>query len=420
MIGPPDRALRSGPVMGVGPAPGGLICPRCRATVQAPAADAPDLAILTCPRCGLGFRARRRGMAKQAASRPVVGGLGLRVRIIALAFVQSGFYVGTGFLAAMLMGLGGFIPVGRRWLDGGLNGWGTVVEALGGAWPRPSTKDPDADLGPVVTRADAPGLFDLIDEVARGLGAKRPAQVRLTYLPCVGVVAWGRSRALVVGPPLLYVLNRAELRAVLAHELAHLAKGDAQRSSRASRFATGLGGALDRLDAPSLSPLRYWARACRAAADALNGPITLGQEARADRVAAELAGGDAAASALVKVAMVQPLFREVLAHHAPALDAGPNLYATFRSLWDRLPDPLLDAIRHRLLSGLDGPHDPAHPPLLDRLAVVQSYPSRPPTAVDLAPAASTLADAEAMERMLHDRLFGVRTVEPSVFHRAGS
>ena len=406
--------------MGVGPAPCGLICPRCRAAVRAPALGAPDLTILTCPRCGLDFRARRRGAAPPVAPRPVVGGIGLRLRIAALALVQTGFYVGTNLLAALLMGLGGFIPVGRRWLGGGLDGWGTVVEALGGAWPRPPTKDPDADLGPVVARADAPGLFDLIDDVARRLGAKRPAQVRLTYLPCVGVVAWGRSRALVVGPPLLHVLNRAELRAVLAHELAHLAKGDAQRSSRASRFAAGLGGALDRLETPSISPLRGWALACRAAADALVGPITLGQEARADRVAAELAGGDAAASALVKVAIVQPLFREVLMHNTPALDAGPNLYATFRDLWDRLPPPLLDAIRHRLLSGLDGSPDPAHPPLLDRLAVVQSYPSRPPTPADLAPAASTLADAEAMERMLHDRLFGLRTVEPSVFHRAGS
>ena len=406
--------------MGVGPAPGGLLCPRCRSAVRPPEAGAPDLAILTCPSCGLAFRARRRGPVPPTPPRPVVGGAGLRARIAALAVVQSAFYVGTSSLASMMIGLGGFVPVGRRWLDGRLNGWGTVVEALGGAWPRSATKDPDADLGPAVARADAPGLFDLIDEVARGLGARRPAQVRLTYLPCVGVVAWGRSRALVVGPPLLHVLNRAELRAVLAHELAHLSKGDALRSSRASRFAAGLGGALDRLDGPSMSPLRLWARLCRRAADALIGPITLGQEARADRAAAELAGGDAAASSLVKVAIVQPLFREVLSHHAPALDAGPNLYATFRDLWDRLPEPLLDSIRHRLLSGLDGPPDPAHPPLLDRLAVVQSYPSRPPTPADLAPAASTLADAEAMERMLHDRLFGSRPVEPSVFHRAGS
>ena len=42
-------------------------------------------------------------------------------------------------------------------------------------------------------------------------------------------------------------------------------------------------------------------------------PVARGQEARADRCAAAIAGGSAASSALVKVAVVQPLFREVLA-----------------------------------------------------------------------------------------------------------
>ena len=69
-----------------------------------------------------------------------------------------------------------------------------------------------------------------MNEVAQKLGVKPPGQVRLTYLPCCGVVAWGRSRALILGLPLLRVLTVAELRAVLAHELAHLAAGDATRA----------------------------------------------------------------------------------------------------------------------------------------------------------------------------------------------
>ena len=89
-------------------------------------------------------------------------------------------------------------------------------------------------------RWTSPLLFSSIDLVARRLGVKPPGQVRLTYLPCCGVVAWGRSQALLVGLPLLRVLNQSELRAVLAHELAHLARGDATGAARSARFVEGL------------------------------------------------------------------------------------------------------------------------------------------------------------------------------------
>ena len=50
-----------------------------------------------------------------------------------------------------------------------------------------------------------------------------------------------------------------------------------------------------------------------------------------------VAGGGAAASALVKVAIVQPLFREVLETYDPTAPDAPNLYAFFRAFWFRLP-----------------------------------------------------------------------------------
>jgi hypothetical protein len=97
----------------------------------------------------------------------------------------------------------------------------------------------------------------------------------------------------------------------------------------------------------------------------------------------------------------------------------PNLYEFFRLFWTRLPESLLTAIRHRLLTDGEVSPDASHPPLLDRLASVQSYPARSSTALDIAPASSTLGDLEAIEQMLHNRLFAVDRVEPSVFHRSG-
>jgi Zn-dependent protease with chaperone function len=338
---------------------------------------------------------------------------------LALRALEAAFHAGNLVGGSAMLCLGGFVPVGRDWLRDRVTGWPDVVRTLGGVPVSVETTDPDADFGPALARGDAPELFTEVSAVARRLNVRPPDQVRLTYLPCCGVFAHERSRAVVLGMPLLHVLNRAELRAVLAHELAHLARGDATRAARSSRFVQALDMAIDAADRPSLSPLRAWAAICRGAADRLNAPVSRGQEARADRASAAIAGGDASASALVKVAAVQPLFREVLDAYDPDEADGSNLYAFFRLFWSRLPEDLHTAIRHRLLSDGEVSPDLAHPPLLDRLASVQGYPSRPAIEADLAPASSTVGDLEALEQMLHNRLFALGRIEPSVFHRAG-
>ena len=347
--------------------------------------------------------------------------LGLATRRLTLQGLELTYHAGVGAGAALLFLLGGFVPVSRRWLADEVSSWADVVETLGGVRVETQTADPDADLGPVLARADAPVLFTDVDDVARRVGARPPQQIRLTYLPCCGVVAWKRSRALILGLPLLDVLTRSELRAVLAHELAHLARGDATRSAQRVRFVQCLGLALDQPRGNPHGPLSVWARVCRRAAAALLEPISRGQEARADRIAASLAGGDATASALFKVAIVQPLFKEVLERYDPADSEALNLYAFFRAFWARLPDSIHTSLRQQLLvSGGRPSMDGAHPPLLDRLAIVQSYPPRSFSAADRAPAATSLSDLESLEQMLHNRLFAASGNEPSVFHRAGS
>ena len=143
-------------------------------------------------------------------------------------------------------------------------------------------------------------------------------------------------------------------------------------------------------------------------------------------LAAQLAGGPTTASALVKVALVQPLFEEVIIYYQSET-FNLNLYAFFRAFWGRLPEPFLADLRHRTLGQRRAVDDSAHPPLLDRLQRIQDLPDRSPSELDVPlldadkiPAAATLGDAEAVEQALHDRLFRSRTVEKSVFHRAGS
>ena len=313
---------------------------------------------------------------------------------------------------------GGFVPVGRRWLRNELSSWSDVVATLGGVWFPVITQDPDSDLGPVVARVDAPQLFSTIDTVGRRLGVKPPGQVRLTYLPCCGVVAWGRSRALLIGLPLFRVLTQGELRAIVAHELAHLARGDATRAARSTRFVEGLERAV--AEAPN--------KAC--GGRSVPGPVSacggiLAHRARSRRgrkrgrpVRCDDRGRRCRSSALVKVAFVQPLFREVLTAYNPSAPGSPNLYAFFRSFWYRLPADFHSAMRMNLLaSSQDETTDPTHPPLPDRVAKLQAYPDRPSSNGDALPATTFLGDLEVFEEMLHNRLFSLPIVEPSVFHK---
>ena len=74
-----------------------------------------------------------------------------------------------------------------------------------------------------------------------------------------------------------------------------------------------------------------------------------------------------------------------------------------------------------MLTSTAGAHDPAHPPLPDRLSLLQAYPDLvAATATTNAPAASSLGDLEGFEQMLHNRLYALPPVEPSVFHKAGT
>jgi Zn-dependent protease with chaperone function len=234
------------------------------------------------------------------------------------------------------------------------------------------------------------------------------------------VVAWGGSRALIIGLPLFRVLTLGELRAIVAHELAHLARGDATRAARSARFVEAMELALEREGHRFHGPLGAWARYCLRECAGLIEPVARSQEARADRSAAAIAGGTAAASALVKVAVVQPLFRELIEAYEPDDSDSLNLYAFFRAFWYRLPAETHTAMRLSVLTRRHDHADPAHPPLPDRIAAIQAYPDPAGLNGDSQPATTFLGDPEIFEQMLHNRLYALPAVEPSVFHRAGT
>ena len=75
-------------------------------------------------------------------------------------FIASASHLGT----IGLLLLGGFVPVARGWLGDSVASWTDIIVLLGGVPIRLDSRDPDADFGPILKRADAPPLFDLLGE----------------------------------------------------------------------------------------------------------------------------------------------------------------------------------------------------------------------------------------------------------------
>lgn len=97
-----------------------------------------------------------------------------------------------------------------------------VVAAL---LPRPGRLPRHA---PVLHRADAPRLFELIDEVAAAVGTTGVHAVVVDAAHNAGVSAYGirGRRVMCLGVPLWEVLSPQERVALLGHELGHFANGD--------------------------------------------------------------------------------------------------------------------------------------------------------------------------------------------------
>ncbi|MBT2383288.1 M48 family metallopeptidase [Streptomyces sp. ISL-11] len=113
-------------------------------------------------------------------------------------------------------------------------GWSTVVQPLIGVvalvmaavlFPRPARLRKNT---PVLYRADAPGLFGLIDEVAAGVGTAGVHAVLVDEDFNASVTTYGfrRRRVLTLGLGIWRVLSPQERVALLGHELGHFAHGD--------------------------------------------------------------------------------------------------------------------------------------------------------------------------------------------------
>lgn len=251
------------------------------------------------------YRGRPRALRVRVALWAAIGYVGLLgslIAVILLSLLCFRLAFELEFAGSLLVGgAGAGILV--------LGGW-SAVQAL---WIR--LEPPE---GVEVTRADAPPLHALLDELRAQLRCAPFHRVlvvpdcnaAVVHHPRLGVFGWPRHH-LLLGLPLLDGLSTAEFRAVLAHEFAHLSGEHARFGQWVYRLRRSWETVFARLQQPYVrgtAPLRplltrfigwFWPRF-----NAHAFVLSRANEYEADAVAADLAGAPAIASALTRLCLL--------------------------------------------------------------------------------------------------------------------
>lgn len=208
-------------------------------------------------------------------------------------------------------------------------------------------------FGQVVTPAQAPGLWRHVDELAGRLGALPPDHIVVSLAQGFYVTSSAgtvqpantslHGRTLHV--PLLYLglLSREEISAVIGHELAHFVGQDTEYSLRFLPIYDGVNRSLEALLNTMLASDFIQGRLMRPSFmfgvffmqrfdDAVN-HWSRERELLADAAGAQLAGPAAAASALLRVSVLQPHVEDALlalCEAGSATDLADAVFARLR------------------------------------------------------------------------------------------
>lgn len=241
-----------------------------------------------------------------------------------------------------------------------------------------------------LTRADAPRLFDLIEELTNALGAPRIHHVQMldffnaavVQVPRFGFFG-GYKNYLLLGLPDMQACSPAQFRATLAHELGHLSGKHGRFASWIYRIRLTWGQLLQRLEADGrwgslifTSFLNWYAPYFQAYSFVL----ARTHEYEADEAAARLTGAENVAEMLIdtrlKGSYVEEnywpqIYRRAETEPRPASDVYANLSLTLR-------EPLAqETVARGLQLALSQKTDSAdtHPALADRLRAL-GYPTQ--------------------------------------------
>lgn len=278
--------------------------------------------------------------------------------------------------------------------------------------------------GLLLTREAEPALWSVVDDVADRTGVSAPDELRLVpdvnafvvqHCRLLGLV--GGRRTLGIGLGLLHVLDVDGLRAVLAHEHGHEARGDTRLGALSYRASETVVRAVENLG-PS-SPLGRLFGLYAVLVLRTSQAVRRRQELAADAAAAALTGSDVHARALQAVHAGALAWDELAeAYVLPLLACGVAPVDVYEGLAALVGDPARPAPAQ---DDEVGPYD-SHPPLRQRLALLPRVPAPATPAPDPRPALVLLADpATAGRRMTAALLEGEDvTVLEDGFDSAGA
>ncbi|MCS7185760.1 MAG: M48 family metalloprotease [Armatimonadota bacterium] len=295
---------------------------------------------------------------------------------IILAFFSGGALVGFWvFQKSLSIHLAVYVGGGLIFV-----GW---LMLLGLLRPMLSVGEP---VGVLKTSAEMPRLWRVLGEVAHRVGAQKPDEVLLVPSPTAAVIEtgglWGlpisTKRCLILGVALLQWLTLTELKAVLAHELAHFRHKDSAWVRFVHHVTERLFQMIENVrhatrwwwinPAYWLLSLYLWIYAIMAAS------FKRKREFWADRVAASAYGSEVYKSALEKVVDAQffgealsQLFWDLVKFAKPL----PNAFDALRQI-RRSVDPVeVKRLRRDIWLYERRSIFATHPPLRERLARIQ-------------------------------------------------
>lgn len=299
--------------------------------------------------------------------------------ILILALIRNHTVSFHGYVIIILFGIGGLI------------GFFATLRGLIAIFIRPKGYHPAYRI----STSSETELNRFIMDICLKVGAKPPNTVLMLAEPGAFVsdsemrVMNGvtTGRILAIGLPLLYVLSKNELRAILAHEFAHFVGEDIETGKKFAAAFQGILSAHEMLDDSIMErkslalklPLylpRAILRTCLVKLMTVTAAVEKSQEFRADWIAAEQCGGQAFGSALIKTSELSDSFFEsdtIDTTDARAMHNQIGYYRAFRESVSHLT-----SVSHDLNQDLDDNSNvfASHPSLKARVHNTRHLPDR--------------------------------------------
>jgi Zn-dependent protease with chaperone function len=282
----------------------------------------------------------------------------------------------------------------------------SIARGLASMVRRPPEPDDEIEI----PQSAEPKLHDRVRAIADVVGTRPPDRIVATadvnayvreFGPLMGLIRG--TRTLAIGMPLVEVLTVAQLEAVLAHELGHLAGGDTRLGPLAYRTDQAAQRMIVSLRGRALASVfvAYWRFMHKVSAG-----VRRGQELIADRAAVRVAGRQAAADALHRVEITgrtEALYRE--AYLLPLLQSECRPRDLAGGLRQLLRDPRRVEELRSDPAFEEQAVDPwaSHPPTDQRIARVAELADAVAAAADDRPARVLWHDPERWAQLAHER-----------------